>query len=610
MSFSWQFFEGGLLNLGTDYQLDISSSLVHLETDSSKHQRPFSAILDDIFLSDHLIYFGIDQSYNQSINLSTKPVVPQILMLDKIIGNPTLRYSVRYSWTNNVAAGPLGRNAGWGSDFSYSFDFNLKPISEKIWSPTTTTTPAPASTDTVAGKKSTNVGKTLDQLTRVLFKTTIFDFDKFNFNFNQRNNVQNSGVLGGPGFTNLFNRVPFFQSSLVKNGPSLLYQLGISSDPHGDVVLKTKGTFPFITGYTVPGLRATGMLVNMFSQNNQISMQTSRPLLEGVQLQLNWKVGWSYNENQTIVTDSLGNIRSNSGNRSVSGDVERSFITLPPVLVFKFFKTSIEDVNKKYETLKLNQGDSRTDEAKLSQAFEEGFEALPWLTKILGKFAPRANWSIRWSGLEKYSLFNSFASSVSIGHSYSSNFKRRWKLTPVKDQISGENIMSEVTESQSITFGFTPLIEFNIGFKQLMKGNLNAAFRYGTSTSYDLSPSLQNVTEGSNSDYSITASYSRQGFEIPFFGLSLSNDIDINFNYTYSRNTRRLYDFKDFREEGTPMEGSKRTTMEPRLRYTLSARVNASLYYRYTKLSPDEGGSKIPGSTINEGGLDIRVAIQ
>jgi hypothetical protein len=107
MSFSWQFFEGGLLNLGTDYQLDISSSLVHLETDSSKHQRPFSAILDDIFLSDHLIYFGIDQSYNQSINLSTKPVVPQILMLDKIIGNPTLRYSVRYSWTNNVGAAIL-----------------------------------------------------------------------------------------------------------------------------------------------------------------------------------------------------------------------------------------------------------------------------------------------------------------------------------------------------------------------------------------------------------------------------------------------------------------------------------------------------------------------
>ncbi|MEK7749255.1 MAG: hypothetical protein AAB269_04265, partial [Bacteroidota bacterium] len=60
----------------------------------------------------------------------------------------------------------------------------------------------------------------------------------------------------------------------------------------------------------------------------------------------------------------------------------------------------------------------------------------------------------------------------------------------------------------------------------------------------------------------------------------------------------------------TPLEGSSRTVMEPRIRYVLSARVTASFYYRYTKIKPDSDGSRIPGSTVNEGGLDVHVAIQ
>ena len=50
--------------------------------------------------------------------------------------------------------------------------------------------------------------------------------------------------------------------------------------------------------------------------------------------------------------------------------------------------------------------------------------------------------------------------------------------------------------------------------------------------------------------------------------------------------------------------------MEPRIRYILSSRVTASIYYRYTRLKPGDGGSRIAGSTVNEGGLDVRVSIQ
>jgi len=88
------------------------------------------------------------------------------------------------------------------------------------------------------------------------------------------------------------------------------------------------------------------------------------------------------------------------------------------------------------------------------------------------------------------------------------------------------------------------------------------------------------------------------------------NNIDITFNYGYSHNSRLLFDFTNFQKDGIPMEGSGRTTMEPRIRYTLSERVTASVYYRYTRIAPDAGGSQIPGSTTNEGGLDVHVLIQ
>jgi len=598
MSFSWQFWEGGLLNLGTDYQVDIQSNLSHLELDQYGQQRSFTDILGDIFLSDRLVSFGIDQTYGQTIGLNTRLAMPKLLKLDKII-TPNLRYSSRYDWSNNIQAGILGRSAAWGSSLTLGLDLAIKTVGEEIWSATPSASVRDAA-DTV--KSVMNLGKQAEALSRFLIKNILFDFDRLSITFTQTNRSQNTGVLGRPGFGNIFSRVPFVQSSTIENGPSLLYQLGFSSDPHGEVVVGTKGSFPFITGYSVPGLRAPNAnLADVFGQNNRVSMRTSRSLWEGASLDLNWNLGWSYNENRTGSTHSDG--VPIEGSKVVSGDVDRSFMTFPPVFIFKFFKTGIEEVNKTYERLRNDGSDTRTDDAKISQAFEDGFESLPIFKKILSNIMPRVNWTLRWDGLERFPLFNTFAQRVSLDHNYTSSYRRRWKLSP-----QGK----EVTEGQSISYGFSPLVGVNITFKNFIKGNFSGTFRYGFSTNYDLVPSIQNITEGTTTDISMTLNYSRQGFEIPFFGLSLSNDIDVSFTYSSTSNGRRLYDFKEvnFKPEGNPLEGLGRSQMEPRIRYILSSRVTASLYYKYTKVKPDAGGSRIPGSTVNEGGLDIHVTIQ
>ena len=89
-------------------------------------------------------------------------------------------------------------------------------------------------------KSSFNLLKSIDPVSRILFKNTFFDFEKFTFSFTQSNTAQNNGVVGGTGFANIFARAPFFQSSSVENGPNFLYQFGLISDPNGELMSENK----------------------------------------------------------------------------------------------------------------------------------------------------------------------------------------------------------------------------------------------------------------------------------------------------------------------------------------------------------------------------------
>jgi len=118
-------------------------------------------------------------------------------------------------------------------------------------------------------------------------------------------------------------------------------------------------------------------------------MRTNRPLWEGASIELNWNVNWNYNVNKSLQSDSLGFTTENS--KVVSGDVSRSYLSFPSLLFFKFLNTSIEQVQKQYEAARGNPGDTRSNDAKISDAFEKGLEALPFAQKFLGNLVPRPN---------------------------------------------------------------------------------------------------------------------------------------------------------------------------------------------------------------------------
>lgn len=632
LTFSWKLTENGLLNLSGDYSLDISSTMVHMELDPWGRQRDFQQILNQILMQDRLINFGYDNNYNQSISVNTRPRIPAAL--SKYI-TLSARYNVAYRWANSLQQGDLGIGVGWSNTISLASDISLKSFVE-TWFPAKPTgnesEPVPAAPSRGRGERDDEEDTTPDQkkpdqpvvppapadttakgpkgegiigIARILIKTPLLDYEKINISFTQSNSANNGGVPGRPGFANLFGRAPFVQRSEFAYGPSRAYQLGLVSTPGANITdVFFKSQFPFV-GFNTDAdkqIRARGMRASDgFTQNNKLTFRTSRDLWEGARLDLNWNLGWNYSRTQTIQTDSLTG-RASILSSTAGGSIERSFMTLPPTFIFSMFKNGIGQVAKLY-TASVPDDKTPNQEQKLAKAFEDGFETLPVLKRIFGQYLPRVNYSLRWDGLEQYGIFKAFATKVSLDHAYQSSYS-----TVFKGNADGVT----TTESQRISYAFSPLVGLSIAFKELFKGTMSGNIRYGSNVSYDLTPASKNIVEGVGNDLSVTGSFSKTGFEIPLFGVALQNDIDISFTYSVAKNTRNTYDVKGktFNTKGTPGEGSTRTQMEPRVRYVLSSRVTASLFYRYTKIAPDEGGSKIPGSTTNEGGLDVHIAIQ
>ena len=64
-----------------------------------------------------------------------------------------------------------------------------------------------------------------------------------------------------------------------------------------------------------------------------------------------------------------------------------------------------------------------------------------------------------------------------------------------------------------------------------------------------------------------------------------------------------------FTEDGIPQDGTTRTTIEPRIKYTISSKVSLSIFYKRSTVEP-EGAARIPPTTTNEAGLDVNITIQ
>ncbi len=624
---NWTFTEGGFLNLGLAYNFDVQSTLAYLLVDEGIEKQE-SQIWKEIFSG---AFFGKDFNYKQSFDLRSNPKVPTWFGLNNFL-NLNASYSASYSWQNNFQQKELGRSAGYSNRISAGMTIRLKSIFAPLFETKEEIKTAPVIIQPETGGRtggrrsgrgaervtqqpkqimkadslinpiagdSLNIGKdslalAVDDSTLMMDRDTIppgvspitrsleylklgvkfllFDYDQISVNFSQSSTYSGGGLLGnGTGFNNFFGAKYDWDK-----GPSRMFMLGFSND--------------------VGPRAALGNLQDSYSHKNDIDLKTSKPLWEGAQVDLRWRVGWGINKTVTIQTDENG--IPTISNQVSSGTIDRTFLSLPPVLMFSFLNNGIKRVHELYDAGAVDPSKS------LSTAFVEGFETLsllskvPFLQKVMN-YIPRPNWSFTWNGLEQLSIFK-FAKRVSLNHSYDSNYSEGWKINPDGNQ--------EV-QTQKVDYAFNPLVGLTFNFDELFGGNFQSSVRYSTKTGYSLGVTTRNITQAFSQDINVSASYSKSGFSLPLFGIDLRNDIEISIAYTRGKTSSIIYEMDDFKEEGKPQEGKTNTTIEPKIRYVMSSRVTLSIFYRRTSIEP-EGASRIPPTTTNEAGVDVRISIQ
>ena len=607
-AFNWKLTEGGLLNLAAAYNVDITSSLAFLETTTDNQQRPENEIWHDIF--SHVL-FGKDYRYQQTFDLKTNPKLPTIWDINRYF-QLTSGYTVNYNWNFDFRQDTVGRSGGFASRLSAGLTLRLKALTDPFFEEKSETnvnenqnrggnnrqrgdleerrkklegenlnpdSTKPQVKDEVVQSDTIKSTTKRPALTRALgfmksiLHSIFFDYETISVNYSNDNSVSKSGILGeGTGFNNFWGINYSYQK-----GPSRAFMLGLSSD----------------IGRRAPN----GNLQDVYSQKNSLDFRTSRPLWTGAKVDLDWKVDWSVNKNTTISTDQYGNPTIQSV--SQTGTLERSFLSFPPTLFLSVFGNSIKKVNELFDPNAPNPQQS------LSDAFIKGFESFPILSKLsflkdYSKYIPRPNWHLTWDGLENILFFKSFTKKVSLEHEYSSTYSEGTKLNP-----DGTQEML----TQRIDYGFSPLAGINITFNDMWGGNIIGSVKYGTKTIYDLGLTTKNISETYARDIGITAGFSKSGFELPLFGISLKNDIEFSFSYTSSKNSVVRFDMLNFTDAGTPQDGTLRTTIEPRIKYTISSKVTLSIFYTRTSVEP-EGAARIPPTTTNEAGLDVHISIQ
>lgn len=592
--FSWKLTENGFLSPVIDYNYSTGSTLAPLEMDEFGRQRTGSEISKLMFLNGKLINLGDDGVHNQNVTINFRPKFPDLFGLNTYLENTGV-YTAKYEWRNPLQPDTALRDAvKYGtvnSTLSLSSRLQLRLMSDKWFGIS-------------YGKTDTN-SSILGTIGKV-FKTIFLDYDEIKLTFKQDNASRNPGIFGGDGLTNQWRGL--FGLGQDKNwGPSAAYQLGLVGSPHAGFRIRGSSSFPFFGFDTEQGLRPpNAVLPENFSQGNSLEFRTSRQLWEGANLDLSWKSQFTFNKNQTVITDAEGN--QSFTNVTATETFTRSYLSLPKFLFFAPLNNTVEHVialyNEKLPAINATAGSDTVKRNQLmsnalSESFHDGLESFKFLPLAIRKIMPSVNWSFRWDGIEKWGLLGGVARRIALEHTYASTYSEGARITD-----NGRYV-----DMQTVELGFQPLIGLTMSFDETkLKGTLTGTVRYNTKTSYSLASATSNISRNSSSELSIQGTYSRRGFKFALLGIDLENDLEFGFLGSYKKNQRANYDLlKLSSPSGQTIDGTTQITIEPSARYSMSNRVTARLFFRYEGTINE--GAATPGFSTTQVGLDIRISI-
>ncbi len=604
-NFRWPMTDNGLLNISTEYNLDVYGSLTDVELGTDGKQRTGGEIASDLFFNDgRLFNFGRDYEMKQVFNFNGRPRIPYL---------NTARYKVEYGWQDQlnptITTGSFTKRANWNSQATLGLEFPLKQIGNTLWGAPPNGLPDTASESTIAS------------VLRYLIKIPFLEFDRLTITYSQNNSSKNDGVLGATGISNFWGRSLFLRSESPNFGPGTAYQLGLTDDPHSKLNFGLKSAFPFISVEKEAGLRAPNIYVqDQFTQENNLQGSTSRTLWPGASLNLNWNTKWGLNQNTTITTDGDGIVTQ--GDVLSTFNRSRSYLSLPDWLIFSAFDNDIEGVVDEYARRKgelpvpqlpanptgadsIAYGQATVAYNKqltsiLSETFEQQLEALNWLPGNIGKYLPRVNWQFTWNGLEKLPFFDGWLASASFRHTYTGKFTYNYRVTPD----------GEIPETQTVTRGFSPLAQLNLtGKDDVFGGSATGSISYNTTTDFVLVTAARSeISKEVKNEATMQLNYRKRGFSFPLFGLKLQNEIEFQTNFSYSRNNRKRFNLTDFKPEGNN-NGSTKISFRPSVRYSISNAVDGLAFISYDATIPDDEGSREISRSTTKVGIEIRLRI-
>ncbi len=460
---------------------------------------------------------------------------------------------------------------------------------------------------------------TVKGLLQMFVQKPLFDWNGTRFNFTQTNQSLNNAIAGdGSGITNFLAR-GFGTPEDDQNGPSRAYQLGLITDPSGRLIFHWQNHFPFLWYSVRHGLRegdpygGSVDVTDAFTQTNNFELATSRPLWNGASISLNWKVSFGYDERDALQINSAGD--PNLLYQIKSGDVSRTFLSIPPLPFVgeSALQSGILNVGVKYrEAVQAlgysvaNAHDSLPADVhnKIEQqAFMQGFETLPFFSGFLREYLPRLNYSFSWSGLEKFPLFW-FADHASVRNAYNGTYKRSFRQDP------GDSL--NLTSLQTIVYGFRPLIAFDMSWDKLWNGTLTTSLNYDTQTEWAADYASTRITKRLSTTFGINAHYTRAGgLSIPFLKLNLKNQFGAQFMFSQTISSDDYYNFWTIESNpaGTSNGGLTKTTIEPRVSYTISTQVSVEAFYHYERTTPASSGLISPPTRLITAGFDVRLKI-
>ena len=603
-NFTWPIIQGGIINPQVNYDLRVRSSLAHLEVDSIGRQLGGSDVADAVFFDDgRLFNFGRDNSMTQTFTFTARPRIPFIPNAERYF-RPTATYKVDYSWDDQlgptIGEASFTKSAQYDARTTLGATLFLKQLGEVIFGG------GPGrSADT--GSRSV-VGTIL----RTVIKAPLLDWDQFQLNFTQNNTAKNPGVVGGTGVSNLWGRSLLFRSESPDFGPGTAYQLGLVRYPHGTLAT------PWFGSDVDRGVRAPGIYVqDNYTQENNLTANTSRTLVPGMTLTLNWNTRWGMNQNYSVI-DADNNGLPTYEDYLTTGTLSRTFLSLP-----LFFDNDIEGVVNEYAARKAaiplpvdpgpgatqaeldayNRGLTAYNQQitlTLSDVFEQKLEAFSFIPDVVGNVLPSANWRLQWNSLGSLPFIKPWAQRASLTHEYRGQYTRNFR----------ETTDGRVPETQTVSRGFQPLIGISVtGDPEFWKGTASATLNYNTISEFALVAAARSeISKQLRNELQLRLGYTRTGLKLSIFGIDLKNEIEFTTDFTMSRQNTKRYNLTDFREEGNN-DGSTRISFRPAIRYSVSRTVDATGFVSYEATIPDDEGSRDISRSTLKVGVDLRLKI-